>query len=286
MNPITTMKEITHVPIQRSLFISSSYPENGEKKAHYKNETIQKIVSSSDVQIENTTVEKTVLAGNGIIGLKTSAKKLKAGGNIFLVNCTIENKLTAKGSITVNGSTQLGKIKASGSVALNTCSNVQSVTCNHVSLINSTIHGDVTAKNVSTIENTLIFGKLTCSSKNLHLKKSSIETIVVHCFEGLKFNSESCRISIEKKDLIFKGFSLAAETHNVLVDVFASPEQIFINGIPLNLVLSETTDKKKEQTITLEDSNVKQIIFEGCNGQVVLKGERSSFESITGNQVC
>ncbi len=236
------------------------------------NANVGSIVAGGSISISNTISQGKVDAGGSIKANNSSAKTLDAGGSITVISSKVLNKTDAGGSITANRCEQLGSVKAGGSVDIDECPNISSISAGgHITLNRSKITENVSGGGNATVTYSQIAGRLTCSSNHLIIEGSEIDTIDLRC-------SGSGNISIS----MIGG--------NIMIGSGTNRNNVFIDGVPLSQLQankSATTEKKEigpKQVLELKNSTVKNVIFEGGNGEIILIGD-SIAPTITGGKI-
>ena len=145
----------------------------------------------------------------------------------------------------------------------------------------------------ATVENSKVGGTLTCASNHLVIEGSEIDTIDLRCSGG--FGGISIRtggISIGSGNFGSSSVSIGNGFFgSISIGGGTNPNNIFIDGVPLSQLQAKQPSSagKKEagprQILELRNSKVKNVIFEGGNGEVVFSGNSSLTGSITGAKV-
>lgn len=87
------------------------------------------------------------------------------------------------------------------------------------------------------------------------------------------------------------GGSICMSGGNIMLGSGTNPSSVFINGVPLSqLQQTSSTQQSKEtsgpkQILELRNCTVKNVIFEGRNGEVILSGTSTLSGNITGGKV-
>lgn len=226
------------------------------------------IHSDQSIRADHASLSKAVTAGNNIDINDTIAASLN-GEDIIAVESEISGAITAGGSVTANRCKILGVINAEHSVSLDECPIVQSISTGaSVTLLQSIVQGNVSAQGTATINGSTISDKLTCRSNKITIEGSNIDTIHLLC----------------STENVFGG-SVS----------FHAPGALLINSsIQVsggNLYIGNTRQRKnpsqenQEQVLVLRNCTVRNIIFEGGNGQVTLEGESILKGNITGGTI-
>lgn len=269
------------------------------------NAHVGKIDAGGSLVANSTLCERGVVVGGSITANKILSEYLEAGGSITVVDSKIFIKVESEGGITANRCDLLGFIKAGGFVSLDECPYVDSVSSNSdITIRQTSVRGNVFAGGDATIENARIAGTLTCSSNHLIIEGCEIDMIDLRCPCGVYIQgggvfasrnivvSNGSSISIRG---IFTGSNAGGANSSVSIEngniVIGSDDldNTFVNGIPLKQLNSKQGFLEKEtrqsQIIELRNSTVKNVMFAGGNGDVVLSGTSKVTGRITGGKI-
>lgn len=270
--------------IGNSVVITSIGGMGGSEKSNYGKETVDEDIDvSGSLRLNGTTVHGTVDAGGSINAVNAQVQKLDAGGSINITRSLFQSlgaggsitivesqgkgKADAGGSITANRCKVLGPVKAGGSANLDDCESVQSVIASSVSLTNTNVVKDVSASEIE-INNSKIGGKLTCAGERMVISSSTIDTIIV-------------------KSRTVMGKNSFMVVNNGSVSMFSGSGNVIINGVPLSSAVQQAAQAPTtKQVLELQEGcQVRNIVFEGGKGEVVLKGKSLISGSVTGGKV-
>lgn len=188
----------------------------------------------------------------------------------------------------------MGVVKAGGSADLDECPNIQSISAgNHVTLRQSAVQGNVSSGSDVTVENSKIDGTLTCSSNHLVIEGSQIDTIDLRCAgasihsSGISFGNNVVSMG---NVFVSGGSSISMSGGNIMIGSGTRSNNVFINGVPLSKLQSQNQSSSASNDVTkqvleLRNCTVRNIIFEGGKGEVILSGTSSVLGDITGGQV-
>ncbi len=257
------------------------------------NATVEKMNAGGSTTITDTTCRGTVNTGGSITSTHSIAEALSAGGSVTVVSSKILNKVSAGGSVTANRCEQLGRVSAGGSVDISECPDVNSVSAsNHVTLQQSKVQGDVSSGSEVTIANSMIGGTLSCCSNRLVIEESTIDTIDLRCSGGMSIRSGGISFGGGNfSNVVVSGGSFSMSGGRIMIGSGTDTSNVFINGVPLSQLQAQKSSgsEKKEsgpkQVLELRNCTVKNIIFEGGNGEVILSGNSELAGSITGGKV-
>jgi hypothetical protein len=253
---------------------------------------VRKMNAGGNITATSSECPGQICADGSITITATHAGGLEAGGNIIAVDSPICSQVSAGDSITANRCRQLGAVKAiEGSVDLDECPSVCSVSAKgQITLRQTNVQGDVFTVGNAVIDRAKVGGALTCASNRLVIEDSDIDTVNLRC---------SCGIIIGPEDISIQGGGISMG--NVFIDngsvmignISGNSDNIFINGVALSRlqeqqapsIEAEKQEAKSTQTLVLRNTKVKNVIFEGRNGEVVLFGDSHVTGHITGGKI-
>ncbi len=252
---------------------------------------VGKLDAGGSINLTETTCHGKVDAGGSINATNSQAKMLDAGGSVTVVGSKISHGLDAGGSVTANRCEQIGTVKAGGSANLDECPSVRSVsTGSHATIRDTTVLEDVSAGSDATIRNSKIGRTLSCSSNHLVIEGSEIDTIDLHSAMGVSITSGG--MSFGRGGVFMGGGSVVVSggASVSMVSIGGRTTSVMIDGVPLDRILAARTsatasDAGEKQVIELRNSKVRNIIFEGGRGEVILSGESSVTGSIAGGKI-
>jgi hypothetical protein len=235
------------------------------------NSVASKIDSSDSATLTSTTCLGNVDVGGSLTAIESAAQSLHAGGYITANRCEVP-----------------GTVEAGGHVDLDDCSHIQSVSAgNYVSLRKTKVQGNVSAGSYADIRNSEIGGKLTCSSNYLIIQESKIfGTIDLGCISsglgGISISNRNMNISFGNNISIGEGSSVKFGGITIA--------GVVTDGVPQSQLLSmqppsKESQEKAPQILELRNCTVKNIIFRGGNGEVVLIGDSVILGIIIGGKI-
>lgn len=257
-----------------------------------------KIDVGGSATIIQTTCRKKIETGGSIRATNSTAKSLDAGGSITVVSSKISHKVDAGGSITANRCEKLGRVDSGGSANIDECPSIESISAGgHVTLQDSTVLGDVSSGTDATVRNSKIHGTLSCPSNHLVIEDSEIDTIDLRCANSMSISAGG--MSIRGGTVRFGnnvvmtngGGSICISNGNIMLDSNTNPNNVFIDGVPLShLQQASSSQQSKEvsgpkQILELRNCTVRNVIFEGQNGEVILSEDSTLSGNITGGKV-
>jgi len=243
------------------------------------------VEAEGSVVATNATVAGTIDATASIEFEDSTAARLRASDNITLISSTVFSMVKADGMIMANRCAQLRQIRAGEFADINACSLIGSVSAkNHVTLRASVVAENVFTGSQATVINSTINGKFTCLSEHMTIEGSTINTIELKCANIISvLNTESGLPGI-----LVRGGSVIGINYES-----ATSEGVTINGIPLSECIKASTTRRDDlerterikQILELKSCVVRDVIFEGGDGEVILSGGSVLHGSVTGGIV-
>jgi hypothetical protein len=259
------------------------------------------IKAGGNATLSNTKCTGKVWVGGSINTTDSTVDILVAGGNITVTNSKVTSAVTAGGNVTANGCEQLGKVTAGGSVTFQKCGAINTISAGgSVNLHSSKVLGNVSPGGRAIVVESKIKGVLTCSIEGLVVEKSIIGTIRIrspHAGLGnnrgvtlINMSGGGSRVSINGMSVVSGNNGSYAVTGNQSVGDLGGGS-VIINGVPLSDLMKggqaapAKAQPRPKQILELRNSTVKNVIFEGGNGEVVLSGESELTGTVTGGSV-
>lgn len=263
-----------------------------QTKSNYGSETVSGINCDSHVNLNGTTVQGNIKVDGYLTGTNAKIKNLEVGGFVTLTNSNISDWVTIGGYFIASKCNILGAVTVGSHAEINDCT------------LTSLTAGSKVEINHSTITDTL-----TCTSNNLILTASEINTIILkgaNCanavFGGGKYMIQASHIDAigDNATVIHNypsGRSFGASKYNIQcsnIGVIGNNTQVvntshgtFINGLPSEEYKRQNAyqaPQVSKQMIELRDCQVQNIIFDG-KGEVVLVGTSKLTGSITNGKI-
>lgn len=198
----------------RDNFVESSNFDKGEKT--FKEEFLEDIDESGDVNLIETSVSNGVKAGGGIKATNSDSPTLDAEGSITIETTSVFQRVQAGGSIEARECNVLGNVQVDGSAKFYDCPVIHSITAGgHVLLQNSFVLLDVTTSDQATVIDTTIKGKLSCVAERMIIENSKLSTIDTI---EMKILSKGCKQTLELKDCVVKNVIFEGGSGEVVLE--------------------------------------------------------------------
>lgn len=262
-----------------------------ETKTTYGRRVLAGFQRGDNVTLNHTRVLGEVSIAGNLFADGAALKSINVRGNATLVdtNCVgeakVEGSLTAtrssigsietKGSLIANECKSLGNVRVGGIASCSDCVAV-TITAQQVTLNRTRVETNVSVSGQATIRGSSIEGRLTCASNHQVISKSNIGTISLK----LALNADGRISSPSSESVGMAGFgplTVDGMSRKILTEQKSGPGE------------KKEKDKgieKEKQILELIDCNVQKIIFDGGDGEVILKGS-SQVDSgeITGGKI-
>lgn len=238
------------------------------EKLMFEKETLSSINQSQDVTLNETTVTGSV----------------NVGGSFSGSNCEIQGSISAGKNVTLWRSSVLRETSAGKDIVVTKCETLESLSAGKdVTLLESNVRIEASAGKDLTAAKCESLGSLS-AGKAIYIKSCpkvqslfAGKNVVLHQSRILGDVSAGCDVNVEDSQI--EGKLTCLSNHLIL------------NGSQMSVIeLKCVTDVfvKKEglrQVLELSNCTVKDIIFEGNNGEVVLLGNSTVTGTIVGGKI-
>jgi len=249
---------------------------------------VGEINAGGKATLNTTTCDGRIFVGGSIVTNYSQLVAANAGGSITAISSKILDMLNAGGSITATRCRQLGSVRAGGFADLVECPDVYSVFAGgHITLDHVKVSQNVSTGGNASVKNSKIGGRLSCTSNHLVVENSEIDTIDLRCSGVFSIRTNGVTIMNRGVNVINAG-----TFQNIVID--GNSDQVFINGVPLSQLKStlsslpagkENEAGLKPQILELRNCTVKNVIFEGGKGEVILFGNSIVLGAISGGKI-
>ena len=238
----------------------------------------------------------------------------------IVLKSVISGSIEAWQNVEAESCQRLGAIHSRNDVILRKCPAVESVDANNgVHLTASHVLGDVVTRKTARLVDSVIDKNLRCHSQDLSIVASHVDTLVVQSegvVGGISIIASGDRAA-DGGDGWFSSFfsgsggggsasitfgneirgdsvsicneNISVTGSHIQLPRDCNPDTTFVNGRSLRSIQGRDAAEPERtaplQVVTLRDSIVRRVVFEGGNGEVILEGDSRVKEPIEGGKI-